>query len=215
MIPKRIHQIWIGNKPAPVDWMASWSNKNSDYSYFFWNENSLASLQFVNQKLVDQIQDLNGKCDVMRYEILYQFGGIFCDADTECINPLDDFLLDNDFFSCYEHERMQPGQIAVSTMGCVKSCQLMKLAIEELHVTEYQGEASWVFCGPKFLTNLIIKHNYMATIYPSYYFLPVHGTGHRYEGDGKVYCNHYWGSTHGLYDNSSDWHKFRYKGGKK
>ena len=38
MIPKIIHQIWIGPKPAPTNLMNSWKNKHPDFEYILWNE---------------------------------------------------------------------------------------------------------------------------------------------------------------------------------
>ena len=40
-IPKKIHQLWIGNKKPPLDWMHTWKIKNPDYEYIFWNEEEL------------------------------------------------------------------------------------------------------------------------------------------------------------------------------
>ena len=44
------------------------------------------------------MNELAGKADILRYELLYEHGGFFIDADSECINPLDDFLTDNKAF---------------------------------------------------------------------------------------------------------------------
>ncbi len=33
MIPKIIHQIWIGPKPAPTKFMDTWRDKNPDFEY--------------------------------------------------------------------------------------------------------------------------------------------------------------------------------------
>ena len=37
-IPKIIHQLWIGNKPAPTNMMNTWKEKNPEFEYIFWNE---------------------------------------------------------------------------------------------------------------------------------------------------------------------------------
>lgn len=33
--------------------------------------------------------NINSKTDIMRWEILYEYGGIFIDADSICLNPFD------------------------------------------------------------------------------------------------------------------------------
>ena len=44
-IPKIIHQLWIGTKPAPITLMNTWKEKNPDFEYIFWNEQ-----EFINRK---------------------------------------------------------------------------------------------------------------------------------------------------------------------
>ena len=36
MIPKIIHQIWIGPRPAPEKLMATWKEKNPSFEYIRW-----------------------------------------------------------------------------------------------------------------------------------------------------------------------------------
>ena len=42
-IPKIIHQLWIGPKPAPRVFMNTWKEKHEalGYQYMFWNEEKL------------------------------------------------------------------------------------------------------------------------------------------------------------------------------
>ncbi len=40
-IPKIIHQLWIGPKPAPTKFMQTWKEKHPDFDYIFWNEEEL------------------------------------------------------------------------------------------------------------------------------------------------------------------------------
>jgi len=35
-IPKILHQIWIGPKPAPTNLMHSWKDKHPDFEYIYW-----------------------------------------------------------------------------------------------------------------------------------------------------------------------------------
>ena len=41
----------------------------------------------------DEIEEIVGKVDIMRWELLYRYGGIFIDADSICIESIDDVLL--------------------------------------------------------------------------------------------------------------------------
>ena len=71
-IPKIIHQLWIGSKPAPIILMNTWKDKNPDFEYIFWNEEEIKKRNFVFklQDKIDDIEEINGKADIMRWEIL-------------------------------------------------------------------------------------------------------------------------------------------------
>lgn len=57
-------------------------------------------------------RELNGVADMMRQEILYSEGGIVIDADSLCMQPLDEALLDCEAFACWESDMVRPGLIA-------------------------------------------------------------------------------------------------------
>ena len=94
-IPKIIHQLWIGTKPAPITLMNTWKDKNPDFEYIFWNEQEFINrkMHFKCQNKIDEIEEINGKADILRWEILYKYGGVFIDADSICIEPIDDELM--------------------------------------------------------------------------------------------------------------------------
>ena len=83
-IPKIIHQLWIGDKPCPQILMNTWKEKHPEFEYIFWNEEEIKKREFifVNQNKIDEMVEINGKADIMRWEILEKMGGIFIDADS-------------------------------------------------------------------------------------------------------------------------------------
>ena len=52
----------------------------------------------------------------MRYEILFNEGGIALDADSLCLRPLEDWLLEPAAFAAWEHEHIRQGLITVGAM---------------------------------------------------------------------------------------------------
>ena len=198
-IPKIIHQLWVGPRPRPQRLLDTWKNAHPDWEYVLWTEENLKDFRFKNQKQIDAMPEWNGKADIMRYEILDRFGGVFMDADSECLNPLDPFFLNNDSFSVYENEKQRGGLIACGIMGAVPNCLLMKLCVDELSKIEVKSPAWW-YCGPVFFTWVIQTHNYPIHVYPSHYFLPNHYTGECYAGTDKIYALHKWGTTTNNYE---------------
>lgn len=207
MIPKIIHQCWIGPHKKPERLMKSCAEMNPTYQYIEWNDENVADFHLTNQRHFDAYDSIkenkwNGKSNILRYEILYRYGGIWIDADVKCVNPLEDFFLDDDSFCSYENEKTRPGLLSQGFLGAEKGNELMKLLIDELSAKEKLNYvASWISSGPQFLTDVVKKYKYnKIKIYPSYYFCPIHHTGVEYNGSGKIYAKHYWGTTFRGYD---------------
>ena len=206
-IPKIIHQLWIGPKPKPSVFMESWKNMNPDMEYICWDEKEIENRNLKLECLykIDDMSEINGKADIIRWEILYNYGGVFLDADSICISPIDNHLLDQPAFVGYENELVRNGLVATGTMGFPKNHPLCRDAINwilknDISV-ERTGLRAWQTVGPGMVTRLINSGSYDdVTIFPSYYFLPIHFTGVAYNGHNKVYAHQEWGSTKQHYE---------------
>jgi mannosyltransferase OCH1-like enzyme len=206
-VPKIIHQIWIGPKPAPTKLMDTWKEKNPDFEYIRWNEEEFVNrnMIFKCQNRINEIEEYCGKTDIMRWEILYKYGGIYIDADSFCIEPIDDELCKKSFAG-WENEVKRPGLIAVGTMGFSPNHDIPKLAIDFITKNEVSyrktQKMAWQNTGPVLLTNIYkeVANKRIFNILPSYTFLPHHFTGQNYAGHGKIYAFQEWGSTRDAYD---------------
>ena len=191
-IPKIIHQLWIGRKPAPITLMNTWKDKHPDFEYIFWNEAEIKKRDFVFkcQDKIDDIEEINGKADIIRWEILYKYGGVFLDADSICIEPIDNELMNKKCFAGWEQEEVRPGLIATGTMGFPKKHPLVKGAIKWILNNEVSQKKTnmmaWKSVGPGLLTRMYNTGEFSDLhIFPSYTFLPIHLTKLEYKGHGK------------------------------
>jgi mannosyltransferase OCH1-like enzyme len=150
----------------------------------------------------------NGKADILRYEILKRFGGVCFDADSECVEPLDDSFLCHTAFACYENEIIFPGRIATGYLGAEKGSEIMKLAVERIaNDKNIARNRAWVTVGPVFFTNLVqdtsAKVSPSVFVYPARVFIPEHwnkcedGSRVAAPGDAAIYARQFWGSTVG------------------
>lgn len=205
-VPKIIHQLWIGQRPAPLNAMKSIKQMNPDYEYMFWNEELIKDKLFINPRYQRKLEEHNaiwGKADMYRYLILEQFGGVFVDADMIAIEPLDDFLLSKGFF-CWENETERKNLCATSFQGYPPHHEIPTKAIEWIMNNNVKDTKtpSWELVGPGLLTRVyhtLLTDKESVNVFPSYYALPDHHTGTKYHGHGKVYMSHEWGSTYDKY----------------
>lgn len=197
MIPKTIHQIWLGDQTKrPSNLIQTWIDKNPSWNHKLWTEENLPELYCKQQ--FKECPSFAGKADILRYQILHDEGGFFIDADSECINPLDDFFLNNDCFCCWENEKIRPGLMANGYLAASKECGLMKMLINHISTYEnmnYHPLQTWAITGPLLLTNMVHHASYHIKVYPSWYFIPRHYTGEEYQGSDKIYAKQYWGTT--------------------
>lgn len=208
-IPKIIHQIWLGDQSKrPITLMQTWIDKNPTWEYKLWTEIEVSELNLRCENQFKQDIHLAGKADILRYELLYKFGGLFIDADSECIRSLEDFFCDNITFAGYEHESGEKymnglGLVANGYLGSIPNNPLINLMIEHINkISNINTLMPWEITGPKLLTEFIKKTKLPFTIYPSHYFIPIHYTDilnktEGYSGDDYVFSKQYWGTTLG------------------
>ena len=131
-ISKLLHQIWIGPKPMPNKFMDTFKDKHPDFEYIRWTEAEIdrRGIKFECMNAINRMSEINGKADIIRWEILYQFGGIFQDADSVCIEPFDDTFLEKTAFAGFENETAREGLVATGTMGFPPKHPLCRAAID-------------------------------------------------------------------------------------
>ena len=188
--------------------MDTWKNKHPDFEYICWTEEEIErrNMQFVCQHRIDEMDEWCGKADIMRLEILYRYGGVYLDADSICIEPLNpDIFLIKPGFAAFENENVRKGLVANGNMGFPAGHVLVKDAIEWILQNPVSREQTrlpaWSVTGPVLLTNLLetgLYANHIA-VFPSFTFIPMHFTGDIYMGHKRVYAHQEWGSTKNNY----------------
>ena len=201
-IPKQLHVIWIGDESRRPDAMIqSWQRMNPGYSLRVWGNRDLLQEPWKTMPQIKSwlTKEINGAADIMRWEILYRHGGVAVDADSRCVRPLEDWLLEPDCFAVWENEIVRPGLIACGAMGCIPGHPLIgQILMDILADQDICGKMAWEKVGPGRITGTVRTHQYSGiTIYPSHYFIPRHFSGIQYKGSGPVFAVQEWGSTFG------------------
>ncbi len=113
-IPRVIHFIWIGPRPFPplsVENIRTWIAKNPEWKVKFWTDRDRPppcngmEVYHVDQfpflflkRFFDESQNYGEKSDILRFEILYQEGGLYVDHDANCLRSFDNLHRGFDFY---------------------------------------------------------------------------------------------------------------------
>jgi len=206
-IPKIIHQVWIGpNKPP--EFLGSWKEMNPGFEWLLWDIKAVKNfLPLYNQHLFDEFASqrtqtgITGIVDLLRYEILYKYGGIYIDADVECLRPLEGEFLESSFFISYVLDQVED-ILSTSVIGCVPEHTIMNNIIEELYQYEKVEDTPNIFTGSCKLTKVIEGSGVKVTKLPSYCFNPIHYSGAKYMGDFKPFGDHKWNTARKVFKSS-------------
>lgn len=190
--PKIIHGIWIGPHRRPEKFMATWRDMNPTWEYRLWtNEKG-----WRNQSQIDRMAQFCGKADIMRYEILHEHGGIFVDADSECVRPLDEVFTSHECWACYENENVRQGLIANGYLGSVPKSPFMKDVLEAVSRVDV-SQPAWISTGPQLVTRVAATHPELH-VFPARTMMPHHFSGTVASGSTPVYAKQHWESIQSL-----------------
>lgn len=106
-IPKIIHQIWLGNKPIPIQLINILRQFHPQFEYRLWREHDIEQHKHLwkcYRQYASVIGDAyNVKSDIMRYEIVQYFGGYYFDVDFIFKKSLGNFFDNFAFVVCKEN----------------------------------------------------------------------------------------------------------------
>lgn len=178
-IPKIIHRVHMGppNDFAEYCWQSS-KNKNLEWDHITHDDSDLSKFPMVGEFL-DRSDCFAYKSDLMRLEILYNYGGIYLDTDVEILQSLDPFLQYTYPFAAWE----SGDTIGSAVIGSPpKNEQILEIIIyclgsiiieSENKKIEYSGKLRMF--SPSAITKLW-KDNEAVRLLNSQSFYPYHWT---------------------------------------
>lgn len=104
-IPRIIHQIWVGPKQPPeylLRFQKHIQQMHPGWEYHLWTDASLKGICLPDQDLIDKTSNYGTKADIVRCDILEQFGGVCFDADIDVCASFEDFHKKYDFYAGLE-----------------------------------------------------------------------------------------------------------------
>ncbi len=180
VLPKIIHQIWIGPKTPPEIFKKSRKSikrLHPNWEYRLWTDADLPEFQLENQKYYDLENNFGAKADILRYEILNRYGGIYLDVDFVCLKPLD-WLCRYDFWGV-----IQPIDchtlICNGAFGCIPGHPILEDCIRSLGHSWNSHERKDILntTGPMHFQRSVMKfiddEKMNILMLPSGFFFPI------------------------------------------
>ncbi|GAB4188398.1 MAG: hypothetical protein Tsb0015_08350 [Simkaniaceae bacterium] len=106
-IPKIIHQIWVGTRQIPkclITSQSSWKKFHPNWKYCLWTNEEAEKLvlkyfRVDHKEIYFNSEDPREKADLLRYYILFLYGGLYVDADCICLKSLEELHHYYDFYT--------------------------------------------------------------------------------------------------------------------
>jgi len=101
MIPKIIHQVWVGHYQIPEreeKLLNDIKDKNPDYQHILWTDNNLPIIPEKYKEMYDKMysqKDYVYCADMLRLLAVQQYGGFYLDIDWEHITGFNNLKLEN------------------------------------------------------------------------------------------------------------------------
>jgi len=184
MIPKIIHYCWFGRNPLPelaIKCIKSWKKYLPDYEIKEWNEDNydVRKIPYISQAY--DAKKYAFVSDYARFDILYQYGGIYFDTDVEVIKDMTPIIVNGAFMGVEN-----VGAIAAGLgIGAPAQIEIFKEILDSykeerfvksdgsLDLKNVVTRVSEIFYKYGFTKEDKIQKIEDITIYPKEYFCPI------------------------------------------
>ncbi|MFC0811278.1 glycosyltransferase family 32 protein [Paracoccus panacisoli] len=208
-IPRRLSHIWIGPRPAPRRWMESWPAAHPDWSYTVFGNDTLTGHPFRLRALINEYAWRGawaGVQDMMRYELLYRYGGFMADADAICLHPVDELLDGARAYTVHDRPESDPWRGVCPILACEPGNPFVGAVIDRLAtLAPWELRKPEASTGNRFLWGMIRElapGDDALRIWPVHYFVPWQKSApdQWYDGPDRVYAEQKWGTSMWAYN---------------
>lgn len=141
-IPPFIHFIWLGNQQLPFvnesgesDCIASWKQHHPKWMMQVWRDDDVKQqTHWYNSEALQYAMRnkyYGMASNILRLELLFEHGGLYVDVDYFCIDSVDDWHSQFDFFCCASHSGAM--QISNRVLASKPGHFLIRYMMEQIH----------------------------------------------------------------------------------
>ena len=148
MIPKIIHQIWVGTFKLPkreTAFIEKVKAQYPDYTHYLWTDSNIPTLPPKIKEVYDRfysIQNFAFCADILRMYVVNTFGGFYFDIDFE-FNPentLNDFIEYDGFFLYHSDADLT---IPNNVFGAEPNSKILSFCIDKIQIENTWYGPSW------------------------------------------------------------------------
>jgi mannosyltransferase OCH1-like enzyme len=202
VLPKKIHQIWMGGQLPDVflKYTQTWKELNPDWEYKLWLDKDVKDIDIPDRDLFNSIRRPEQRSDFLRYHVLNQFGGIYADTDFRCLKSLNslsyvDFLIGIGY--------PQNVELYIGLIGSIPNHPILQKIINDMTVIRHGGwqdvfETTGTYFFTRKFFEVVTGYQKGIVPLPTDYLYPFpNQAGHeRRDGDEYIkpcsYAIHYW-----------------------
>jgi mannosyltransferase OCH1-like enzyme len=168
-IPKTLHMVWIGGRiPTRYALHAfDFAEHNPDWDVILWDDERVA-LEVEHMRNRDlYLSETNpaAKVDLLRYELIHQFGGVYLDADTRSLGPGSLDPMTHAFLTVSGDPWFNTGN---AQFGFAKGSEFLAYVIENARDPRVRGMREIPDrTGPTFLTTCALSFDDWRIIHPN------------------------------------------------
>jgi hypothetical protein len=171
----------------------TWEEKNPFWEMKLWMDKNLPKL--INEKSMELCNNYSELSDLIRYEILFKYGGIYLDCDFECFKPIDELVKGLSIFASTEDNK----HICGGFIGSIPKHPRIKQLIDNIpdSLIKSEGKSSDLRIGPTFVTKNL-KGTEIVILDKEYFYpyLPGQIELKRQLGKNKkAYAAHHWAGS--------------------
>lgn len=211
-----IHWIWLGSEMPDrySRYIAEWKALNPEWDTVVWREAEIEGVKWRNQLVLDHLRQRDDgrrsiewavqTADVLSYECVFGFGGVYLNVDVEPVRPLRDLydMYVNPLLGQEWVAREDRDFVVGMAMGGRAGHPFYKEVIDQLPIRYWRnpGDEMNQTTGPRLLTDVWRRWEDTVAALPVVAFNPWHWstvpTGGTAEGraipDGAIGVHH-WG----------------------